>query len=975
MLNINPDDVIAVLRTIQTQLIVIGVTLVIAIVVIIAAMKIAKPLKGLVRGTAVLAWLLVVLIMANMICTGPMRDTLDKVSATSYIEDATSAEATELVSEIVEEGVVLAKNVDGILPIVSGSKLNVFGWASTNPCYGGTGSGALNAAYPTTDLLTGLKNAGIETNAELSQFYTDYCATRPTVAMWVQDWTIVEPAASAYPQTLIDNAKAFSDTAMIVITRVGGEGADLPTDMMAVVDGSWKSNAADAGYFAGTYNEDQNEGPDWDEGDHFLQLTNQEEQMVELVCSNFDNVVVVYNGANAFEMDFVNDYPQIKGVLLCPGTGQSGFDGFGRVVSGAVNPSGRTVDTYVTDLKNAPWWNNFGYFKYTNMDEFKTGATMFDPNGAIPTFVNYVEGIYVGYKFYETAAEEGLIDYDAEVVYPFGYGLSYTTFEQTLDSVTYDGTNVNYSVTVKNTGSVAGKDVVELYVTPPYTNGGIEKAAVNLVAFDKTDMLEPGASQVVTLSFDKEDIASYDTYGIGGYILEAGSYEVSLRTDAHTVVDSFTFDVASDVTYDLHNGDLTSADPVLNFAEGGITYLSRADGFANYAEATAGPATYSLDRTTYDVTANGTYDPYQYNNDSDTMPTTGANKGVVLADLRGKAFDDPQWDDLLDELTVSEMVNLIGYGGFATVEAASIEKYATIDSDGPAGVNYSLTGAFGMGYCGEILLAQTWNTELAYKMADGICQEFVDFGFNGWYAPSMNLHRSPFAGRNFEYYSEDSLLSAEMALEECAAAYPYGVYPYIKHFAFNEQETNRNGILCTWLTEQAARELYLEPFEECVKANRDMGGSAAGYPLAVMSSYVYVGTTWDGGCDALLNGILRTEWGYNGLVLTDYFGNYGYMDADKAIRGGSDSMLGTAGNDAILTDQESATSVLAMRKACHDLLYTVVNSNAYTAEAVASHSSPAWLNTLYIVDGAIAIVLVLCEVLAIRSLKKKKETA
>lgn len=315
------------------------------------------------------------------------------------------------------------------------------------------------------------------------------------------------------------------------------------------------------------------------------------------------------------------------------------------------------------------------------------------------------------------------------------------------------------------------------------------------------------------------------------------------------------------------------------------------------------------------------------------------------------------------------MVNLIAYGGFATVKAGSVGKVATIDSDGPAGVNYSLTGAFGMGYCGEILLAQTWNVEMAKELGEGICQELEDFGFNGWYAPSMNLHRSMFGGRNFEYYSEDSLLSAEMAVQECAAAYPYGIYPYIKHFAFNEQETNRNGMLCTWLTEQAARELFLKPFEECVKANN-------GEAMAVMSSYVYVGATWDGGCSALLNDILRGEWGYRGMVLTDYFGNYGYMDADKAIRGGSDIMLGTAGNDAILTDQTSATSVLAMRQATKNILYTVVNSNAYSDDAyAAATATPSWLRTAYTLDAVVIVLLIAAEVLVLRGAKKKKQEA
>ena len=294
-----------------------------------------------------------------------------------------------------------------------------------------------------------------------------------------------------------------------------------------------------------------NEGNDWDAGDHFLQLSNREEELIDLVTSNFDNVIVVYNGANAFEMGWVKDYPQIKGVLLCPGTGQSGFEGFGRVVAGEVNPSGRTADTYVTDLTASPWWNNFGDFKYTNASEFNSNASMFDPEGTTPSFVNYVEGIYVGYKFYETAADEGLIDYDKEVVYPFGYGLSYTTFTQKMSDITNDGADLKFSVTVTNTGSVAGKDVVEIYSDPPYTNGGIEKASANLLDFAKTDELAPGESETIDFTIPVEELASYDYQNNGCYVLEAGDYVISTNADSHTSLDSKTCTFASDIVYNL----------------------------------------------------------------------------------------------------------------------------------------------------------------------------------------------------------------------------------------------------------------------------------------------------------------------------------------------------------------------------------------------------------------------------------------
>ena len=640
MLSINMDDVMQVVSNIQNYLIEFGVVLVLALLVMFAVRKMPKAKKKMIRAQSGLAILLALAIVINLICTGPMSTMLDLVSGEGSISEETSAEATELVNEITQEGIVLAQNDDNILPVASGSKLNVFGWASTSPCYGGTGSGALNDAYPVTDLLTGLHDAGIETNDELSKFYTDYCSTRPTVGMSKQDWTLPEPNVSLYTDEMMANAKAYSDTAMVVITRVGGEGADLPTDMSAVVDGSWVRRVADyrgsqrgAGYYNGTYDDTLNEGNDWDKGDHFLQLSNREEELIDLVTSNFDNVVVVYNGANAFEMDWVKDYPQIKGVLLCPGTGQSGFEGFGRVVAGEVNPSGRTADTYVADLTASPWWNNFGDFKYTNASEFNSNASSFDPAGATASFVNYAEGIYVGYKFYETAAAEGLIDYDKTVVYPFGRGLSYTTFTQSLNSVTETDGTITVDVTVTNTGSASGKEVVEVYYNPPYTNGGIEKASANLIGFAKTSELAPGASENVTVTFKAEDMASYDTYGKGCYVLEKGDYVISINADSHTVLDSKVYNVASDIVYDASNkreSDVEVADNKFDFAEGNVTYLSRANGFANYAEATAAPADFELPAeakaTFYN---NSNWNPEDFNNADDVAPTTGAKNCLL----------------------------------------------------------------------------------------------------------------------------------------------------------------------------------------------------------------------------------------------------------------------------------------------------------------------------------------------------------
>ena len=977
MLSINLDDVMQVLTNVRGYLIAFGVVALLAIVVMIAVRKLPKAKKMMIRAQAGLAILLALTIVVNLICTGPMSTMLDLVSGSGTITEETSAKATELVNEITADGVVLAKDEDGILPVASGSKLNVFGWASTNPCYGGTGSGALNTAYPVTDLLTGLHDAGIETNEELSKFYTDYKADRPSVGMVAQDWTLPEPNVSLYTDEMMENAKAFSDTAMVVITRVGGEGADLPTDMASVVDGSWIRRVAQAygsergtAYYNGTYDDSLNEGNDWDKGDHFLQLSNREEDLLDLVTANFDNVILVYNGANAFQMDFLKDYPQIKGVLLCPGTGQSGFEGFGKVVSGEVNPSGRTVDTYVSNLKNAPWWNNFGDFKYTNTEELNSDSSFFDPEGTTPSFVNYVEGIYVGYKFYETAADEGLINYDDEVVFPFGYGLSYTSFTKEMSGITNDGTNLNFTVTVTNTGSVAGKDVVEIYSDPPYTNGGIEKSSANLLDFAKTNELAPGESQTIEFSIPVEDLASYDYQTNGCYVLEAGDYVISANDDSHNVADSQTYTVASDIVYNESNkrgSDAVAATNEFDFAEGEITYLSRADGFANYAEATAAPATYEMTDEQKAAFDNAhTYTEAGYQNDDDANAadiTTGAKNGLKLVDLRGVDYNDAKWDQLLDQMTIDEMQQTIGFGGYQTAAVSSIEKVRTNDCDGPASINNNFTGVGSVGFPAATLIGMTWDKELAYAFGDSIGEMANEMDTSGWYGPAMNIHRTAFAGRNFEYYSEDGVLSGRMASNAILGAQEHGVYAYMKHFALNDQEGNRTSMAATWSNEQAIREIYLKPFEISVK-DADCH--------AVMSSFNYIGTRWAGGCKELLKNVLRGEWGFVGFVETDYFGVYGYMTADQGVRNGSDLMLCTTGNDFNTVTVLTNSSKQALREASKNILYTVVNSRAYAAENL-NPGMAKWEIIMIGADVLVALLIVALEIKTFKSYKKRKE--
>ena len=956
MLSVNMDDVINVLNSCKPYLIALAIVLVLAIGVSIAAVKVQKPKRQLLRKEAWLAFFLAFVVIVNLICFIPMSSMISLVMGNGTITEETSEESKELVQKIAEEGIVLLKNEDNMLPLAENSSLNVFGWASTNPCYGGTGSGSLSDAYPTVSLLQGLEDAGFQLNTELSDFYTAYRADRPEVGMLEQDWTLPEPTAASYTEEMLDNAKAFSDTAMVVITRVGGEGADLPIDVSQV-----------------TYEDNSAEYKDFEAGGHYLQLSRTEKDMLDLVCENFNNVVLVYNGANPMELGFVNEYSQIKSAVWCAGTGQSGFEALGEIVAGEINPSGKTVDTFVSDLTETPTWNNFGSFVYDNVDEYqyihtnrRTGAK----STRFPTFVNYVEGIYVGYRFYETAADEGLIDYDKTVVYPFGYGLSYTSFTQEMGDLTEQDGTISFDVTVTNTGAVAGKDVVEVYYNPPYTNGGIEKASANLIAFDKTELLEPGASETVTISFSAEDMASYDEKGAGCYVLEAGDYEISIQSDSHNQIDSRIYTVADTVTYDEDNARSTDAQVAVNhfdYAEGEVTYLSRADGFANYAEATAAPENYSMSDEVKSVFINnGVYDPEKYNDASDEMPTTGAKNGMTLAELRGASYDDERWETLLDQLTISDMDTMIALGGYQTAAAASVDKASTVDCDGPASINNNFTGVGSVGFPSAVMIASTWNTDLALEFGESIGKMADEMDVSGWYAPAMNTHRSAFAGRNFEYYSEDGVLAGRIAANAVIGAEEYGVYAYIKHFALNDQETNRNVMLCTWANEQSIREIYLRPFEIAVKD----GGAKA-----VMSSFNYVGAEWAGASSALCNTVLRDEWGFRGFVLTDYFGVYGYMNSDQAIRGGTDCMLVAYDTETNhVKDTSSATGVKAMRQACKNIMYTVVNSRAYAEENL-NTGLPTWQIMAIAIDVVLGAAIIGLEVLTVKSYRKAAKKA
>ena len=954
MLEINMDDVIAVVQSVAPQLIVIVVALLAAIVATVAVNRRTMASEKGRKLTHSLAWVaaaVVTVASVNSMLMGPLNSMITMATAERHeLTQETIDRTNQLAVDIESEGITMLQNADDLLPLELGN-VNVFGWASTNPIYGGTGSGSLSDAYETVSLLDSLEMAGFTTNEELTSFYTDYGTERGVIAVTSADWTLPEPPASTYSDELMANARDFSGTAIVVIGRVGGEGLDLPTDM---------------GAEGVTYNDNSAEYADFEAGQHYLELDRTERDMLDLVCANFDDVVLVYNGANAFEMGFLADYPQIKSVLWAPHPGQAGFEALGSVLSGAVNPSGKASDTFLYDLTQAPTWNNFGASQYDNVQEFEVESAR---GVRSPKFVNYTEGIYVGYRFWETAADEGLVDYAASVQFPFGYGLSYTTFSQEMGPVTFDGDTVSFDVTVTNTGDVAGKDVVEAYVNPPYTEGGIEKATANLVAYEKTGLLEPGESQTVTVSFDDDDMASYDYEGVRAYVLEAGDYVVSINSDSHNVISEQTVSVPETITYDTedntHNGDLQVATNVFDEANGGLTYLSRENGFANYAEATAAPTDYSMsDEYKATFYNNGNYDPTRFDDAGDEMPTTGASKGLRLVDLRGVAYDDPQWDQLLDQLTVEEMNNLIANGGYQNAAVDSIGKIRLSDVDGPAALKDNFTGVSSIGLPCNVSLACSWNKDLAYQFGETIGDMAHEMEVSGWYAPSINIHRSAFGGRNFEYFSEDPVLTGTLAAQQVLGADPRGVYAFTKHFALNEQETERNGQLCTWANEQSIREIYLRPFEEVVKADVSV--------QAMMGSFNYIGNTYASAHLGLNQTVLRDEWGFEGMLETDYFSgtNYGYQNADQLIRGGTDIMLASTETTNNVEDR-SATSVIQMRRAAHNILYTAVNSWRY-ADGDPASGMPAWQMGMIAADVVLGVALVGLGVVAVRRYSARK---
>lgn len=869
-------------------------------------------------GRVVLCLLLVVTCVANAVGLY-FTNVITQYFATIDLNDANiqavRQTSTDVAKEIADEGIVLLKNENNVLPMEN-KNVNVFGYSSIDINFGGTGSGSGSNEY-NVGFYEGLANAGISVNEELKEFYSNaYTAKQESnvMAMTGGDYNSYEPAKEEYSDELIANAKEYSDTALIVLTRNGGEGGDLPMDTA-----EYEGGAA---------------------GEHYLELNKNERDMIAMVEENFENVVVVINSSNAMELGFLDD-ATVDAALWIGGPGCEGCNSLGEILTGVINPSGRLADTYAYDLTSNPSYYNFGQFLYENTENNYT--LIFDNppvfNGEHYAYVDYAEGIYVGYRYYETRwidNETNECDeaaYQEAVQYPFGYGLSYTEFEQKIENFSDDGNTITVDVSVTNTGDVAGKDVVQIYVTPPYYEGGIEKSFVNLADYEKTNLLQPGESQTVTITLNYEDMASYDYENNGCYVLEHGTYEVKVMNNAHDMIDSRTVTVASDVIYNDDNAGARSTDEIaavnqfddVSFGND-VTYVSRADWEGTLP--TERPANKDATEAIINELDNQGLTEEQLNEEAEDIVV--ADHGMTIDDVKGLDYDDPAWDDLLEQLSVDEMVNLVATGGYATAAIDSIDKNATMDEDGPQGINSLISGDVkGVVFPAEVVVASTFSKELAEKMGKALGDESAEYGIAGLYGPAMNTHRSPFCGRNYEYYSEDGVLAGKTAAAFVRGANEAGIYCYMKHFALDEQETERLDI-SIWCNEQAMREIYLKPFELCVKE---------GGVTAAMASDSFIGATWAGEREELMNTVLRGEWGFDGMVITDFVTSNS-KNADRMIRSGTDLSLTTLGNltpSSLSTD--SAAGRQALRTVAHNILYTFANSNA---QEISSEAFPTW---------------------------------
>ncbi|MBQ2903846.1 MAG: glycoside hydrolase family 3 C-terminal domain-containing protein [Clostridia bacterium] len=759
-------------------------------------------------------------ILAVVIC---FSASVSVFAASDLISETTTQKSVEIAKKIESEGIVLLENEDDILPLKN-KKVNVFGAASCSIAFAGAaGSGAVRSS-DAIGFYDALDNAGIEYNKNIYNLYAAHTGTMFDLGFLSYVITVLkqffgggqsEMPINRISEKKMEEAVAFSDTAIIVIGRVGTEMKDLSVEQ--------------------------------------LNLSDDEKKMIDRVCEEFPNVIVVFNISNIMDMSWLEDYDSIKASMIMWLPGEVGTDSVGKVLSGEVNPSGKLVDTISYDIEDHPASENFGNYMYKGVF------------GIPKYFVNYNEGIYVGYRYFETFAPE-------KVMYPFGYGLSYTDFDWTVKSFDYNREEITVKVNVKNTGERAGKDVVQLYFSAPYYEGGVEKSAIELAAYAKTKELAPGKSETLEISFDIEDMASYDSAKEQAWVLDKGEYKIHIAHDVRNIEKTYKYYVSEKKVYKTDSASGNEVKNLFEFAEGDLTYFSRSDPDGTYP---APPETYMA--TTAVLNSDKRPDPVK----EGEAPKTGVRYKDGVITLSDVAADESLWDAFLDQLTVSEMISLVSDCGYETTGLDRLGIPGTSDNDGPSCIKGSgglLYTDCGLAFPVATALACTWNDELAEDFGDIIGEEGVQLGTHVWYAPGCNLHRSPQGGRNNEYYSEDPLLSGKMSAAVTRGVQSHGIIVTVKHFAANDQETNRqsNG-LYTWLSEQSLRELYLEPFEISVKE-----GGAKG----IMSAYNRIGDQWCGGSKALLVDLLRNEWGFDGFVITDAsidLTGEGYLDPALAV--------------------------------------------------------------------------------------------
>lgn len=885
--------------------------------------------------------------------TGEEQDTEYFKDNGMSLDDWIEKEA-ELTREVQASGSVLLKN-DGILPLQKGAKVSAFGYGTVKTV--STGLVRFGTPGQYIDFKTGMEEDGkLQLNPSLYEFYSDNASADPAFNTLNEiDVGLMTDAARA-------DYDEYADAAIVVLSRAGGEAGDLAM-----------------GDFTG--------------GTKYLALQESEKKMLEEVTAHFDDVIVLINSSYAMELGWLEEY-DIDACLMIGAIGYRGFNAVSDILTGVTNPSGRLADTWAADSFSAPAMQNFGDYTFANAEAINE---QIGTGNNATKYVVETEGIYVGYKYYETRYEDAVLgqgnassaagtfasasswDYDEEVCFPFGYGLSYTQFTQELEGVRETEDTFEVTVKVTNSGGVPGRSVVQVYAQTPYTDfdkeNGIEVASVELVGFDKTEELAANASEEVVISVDKEDLTHYDSFVNKTFIMEAGDYYLAVGDNAHDAVNnilaakgkevggdaeqvySYTLAQTDTQTYAVTDGNVMITnqfdDVDLNYyIDGAVTYLSRSDWNATWPEEMNDLSANAAMIEALDAEGNyeaGSADMSEY--------VIGADTDYTVAMMIGAGFDDPHWNDIINQMSIEDLVNLCARSGLNMIE--SISYPATFMKDGSHRVTdrsyVERPGTYAHIMPSVVIMAQSFDRELLYQIGLAFGEDNIRTATVGHYAPGVNIHRTPYSGRNFEYYSEDAFLSGEMSVPAIQGMQEKGAITYLKHFLGNEQETNRNGV-STFMSQQAMREVYLEAFK---------AGITEGKTKGIMGGFNRIGCTWTGAHYGLMTEVLRGEFEWTGIADTDaVFGYSPYMGFKCGLMAGT-TMWATSGTgvyDAVIEDVlQDAQLVGKLREASHYLLYNVVNSLAFNGISQDSRVvpvTPYWEVILYVIIGVLSVVTV-----------------